>query len=337
MSPVMKRLAVVGLMALTLGACDFGLLMTPDPADPGDTVTVTNSPDGPTCNVPEVPKAAPAATGGVPVGVFALSSFVLDEPPDVTVVQTDDDGFFSADITAPDHPGQHLVLAQCDFTDQAPVDVIKRVTTAAEPVDEDGVIIDSLTVTQDPLSIALSDDSVEEGDEVVATFNQCKDENDFDLFEELPDPEELATDFPDLEVFLDGEHVTTIAGSERYPTGTVDVPVTLDEVGEHEITGVCTYQTFAFDFEKFVELINGGEIGSLSADAGAAAIDPSEYPVHLGDDPTTEEDETVATWDDATTEAAATVTVTAAEVEDTSAPAPAAPAEPAPVQPTFTG
>ena len=34
MSPVVKRIAVLGLMALTLGACDFGLLMTPDPADP---------------------------------------------------------------------------------------------------------------------------------------------------------------------------------------------------------------------------------------------------------------------------------------------------------------
>jgi hypothetical protein len=318
--------------------------MTPDPADPGDTVTVTNAPDGPICNVPpEGPQAAPAAEGGVPVGVFVLSSFLLEEEPNVTIVQSDDDGFFSADITAPERPGQHLVFAICGFTDEAPIDVVEEAVAAAEPVDEDGVILDTLVVTQEPLSIGLSDDSVEEGDAVIATFNRCQDENDFDQFDELdtvsaadPTPEELATDFPDLEVFLDGEHVTTVEGTERYPTGTVDVPVTLDEVGEHEISGVCTYQTFDFDFEQFLELIDGGEIGGLSSGASAAAIDPSQYPFSIGDDPETEPVETIATWDDATTEAADTVTVTAAAVEGTDAPAPPA-AEPAPVQPTFAG
>jgi hypothetical protein len=314
--------------------------MTPDPADPGDTVTVTNAPDGPTCTEPEVEPRSAQAAAAVPVGVFVISSFVIEEEPDVTVVQSDDEGFFSAEVTAPDRPGQHLVFAICDFSEETPEEVIEEAAAAAEPVDEDGVILDTLSVTQAPLTIALSDDSVEEGDEVIATFNRCQDENDFDQFEELglgtaadPTPEDLATDFPDLEVFLDDELVATIAGTERYPTGTVDVPLTLDEVGEHEVRGVCTYQTFDIDFEKLIALIEEGE-GGGGFDAGAAAVDPSQYPFSIGDDPETEQvDEDFATWDDAITEAAAPVTVTAAEVEDTEAPAPVA----VPVQPTFTG
>ena len=335
MSPVMKRIAILGLMALTLGACDFGLLMAPDPADPGDTVTVTNSPDGPTCiDEPAVPGSAQAAAG-MPVGIIVVTSLADLEggpPDDITVVDSDDEGFFTAEITAPDIPGQHLVVAICGFSDVPPGGVLEDAAAAAEPVDEDGVIIDTLVVGQQPLTIALSDESVVPGDEVIATFNRCKDENDFDQFEEIdagsaadPTPEELATDFPDLDVFLDDELVTTIAGTERYPTGTVDVPLTLDEVGEHEVRGVCTYQTFDFDFEAFIEMIEGGGETPLLGGANAAAI---TYPFPAEGD----EEAEIVQWNEATTEAAATVTV--ATVDDTVVPAPA---EPAPVQPTFTG
>ena len=178
---------------------------------------MTNSPDGPTCiDEPAVPSSAQAAAG-MPVGIIVVTSFADLEggpPDDITVVDSDDEGFFTAEITAPDIPGQHLVFAICGFSDVPPGEVLQDAAAAAEPVDEDGVIIDTLVVTQPPLSIALSDDSVEPGDEVIATFNRCQDENDFDQFGELggvaaadPTPEELANDFPDLEVFLDDELV----------------------------------------------------------------------------------------------------------------------------------
>ena len=325
MTPVTKLLGVAGIAALALGACDFGLVLTPDPADPGDTVTVTNAPDGPTCDVPEPGPASAGTAAGVPVGVFLISDFALEEEPEVTVVQTDDDGFFTAEVTAPDIPGEHLVFAVCDWL-EGPQETLQ----AADVVDEDGVIIDELRVAQTPLAIALSDHKVEEGDEVVATFNRCQDENDFDQFAEPegvglaadPTPEELANDFPDLQVFLDGTLVETIEGTERYPTGTVEVPLTLEEVGDHEIKGVCTYQTFDLDFESIIELIGEGpELPPLEG-VSTAAVD---YPF----DP----EGGLFVWDEATTEAADTVTVTEAAVADTGAE----PAEPAPVQPTFTG
>jgi hypothetical protein len=330
MSPLVKRIGGLAALVLALGACDYGLVLDPDPADPGDTVTVTNAPDGPTCVVPDVEPRAAGAAAGVPVGIAVVTDFEeLIGAPDVTVVMSDDDGFFSAEVEAPDRPGQHLVFAICDYSEGE-----LEAVAAAEPVDEDGVIVDSFRVTQDPLSIALSDDQVEEGDEVVATFNRCQAENDFSLFEleegpiepeagaaADPTPEELATDFPDLAVFLDGELIDTIEGTERHPTGTVDVPVTLDEVGEHEIKGVCTYQTFDLDLETIVEFFNAGGEGPEGGveGAGAAAID---YP--FSPEPG------FFTWDEATTEAADTVTVVSGDVGGTGA-------EPVPAAPTYTG
>jgi hypothetical protein len=340
MSPVMKRLAVLGLMALTLGACDYGLLLTPDPADPGDTITVTNGPDGPTCFEPLVdPKSAHAAIEqSVPVGIFVMTS-ILDiigpEPHPAEIVETDDEGFFTAEIPAPDIPGQHIVFAVCDFSDEVPIDeVLQDAGAAAEPVDDDGVIVDELIVTQQPLSIALSDTQVEKGDGVVATFNRCKDENDYAFGElnvgsaAIPTDEELATDFPDLVVTLDGQPVATIAGTERYRTGTVDVPVTLTEVGEHQIKGVCTYQTFRFGLEELVELFNdsGEPLPLLQGVSAAAEDDIYPYPEEGS------EEAIFGQWDEATTEAAGTVTVLA--VDDAAVPAPA---EPAQVQPSFAG
>jgi hypothetical protein len=340
MSPVMKRIAVLGLMALTLGACDYGLLLTPDPADPRDTITVTNAPDGPTCFEPLVdPKSAQSAIEqSVPVGIFVMTSIldIVGPTPDVTVVQTDDEGFFTAAVPAPDIPGQHIVVAVCDYTDGPIEEVLQDAAAAAEPVDDDGVIVDELIVTQEPLSIALSDTSVEEGDEVIATFNTCKDENDFDFgaldtvsAAAIPTPEELANDFPDLVVTLDGQPVATIAGTERYPTSTVDVPVTLTEVGDHEIKGVCTFQTFRFGLEDLVELFNeSGEELPLLQGVSAAAEDDIAYPFPEEGS----EEALFGQWDEATTEAAGTVTVLA--VDDAAVPAPA---EPAQVQPSFAG
>jgi hypothetical protein len=337
MSPVMKRIAVLGLMALTLGACDYGLL-TPDPADPGDTITVTNAPDGPTCFEPLVdPSSAHAAIDqSVPVGIFVLTSvadLIESGPDDITVVQSDDEGFFTAEVAAPGIPGQHIVFAICDYSDELPVDEVLEDAAVAEVVDETGVVVDDLIVTQQPLSIGLSDTSVEQGDEVIATFNRCKDENDFDLGEldvasaaETPTPAELAVDFPDLEVFLDDgtEPIAIVEGTERYPTGTVDVPITLTEVGDHEIKGVCAYQTFRFDLATLVEFFNevGGELPPLEGVSAAAGGDIA-YP--FPEDGS--EGAQYGQWDEAITDAAGTVTVLA--VDDS--------AVPAPLQPTFTG
>ena len=98
---------------------------------------------------------------------------------------------------------------------------------------------------------------------MTATFNRCQDENDFGILEELGSPVAVDTDdptldFPDLEVYLDGELVETIAGDERYPTGTVDVKMALNELGEHEIEGVCTFQTFDLDLEWLLDEMGEG-------------------------------------------------------------------------------
>ena len=325
MSPVMKRIGGLAVLVLAVGACDYGLNLSPDPAASGDEVTVTNAPDGPVCEVPPVEPSAAGAAAGVPVDVFVLTDLEVTEEPVPTSVVTDDEGFFTATVDAPVIPGQHLVVAVCGGI-AGPMDA-QALAAAAEPVDEDGTIVDLLQVGQAPLTISLSDDAVEEGDEVVATFNRCQDENDFNLFTGLaptaePTPEELAADHPDLEVFLDGELVDTIEGTERYPTGTVDVPLTLDEVGEHEISGICTYQTFDLDVEAIIEEIGGGELPIEVLDgASAAAID---YPF----DPA----QGLFVWDEATTQAAGTVVVSAADVGGAgSAP------DPVPATPTYTG
>jgi len=218
----------------------------------------------------------------------------------------------------------------------------RRAAARAKPTDEDGTIIDTLRVTQEPLSIAVSDDEVEVGDEVTATFNRCQDENDFGLFDPDPAPvaereplDEAATDFPDLQVLLDGELVSTIAGDERYPTGTVDVPMELTEVGDHEIIGVCTFQTVAVDLEVLAKLLSGVREGGLISErmsVGAAAVD---YPIVEGP----------FTIDEATTKAAALVSVVAPAVGSSGAqpvpdqpvPVQPVPAQPVLAQPSYTG
>ena len=57
----------------------------------------------------------------------------------------------------------------------------------------------------------------------------------------------------------------TIAGDERYPTGTVDVNMVLDELGEHEIEGVCTFQTFDLDLEWLLEEMGDGDPAGRAA------------------------------------------------------------------------
>ncbi len=303
----------MALGALALGACNYGLGISPEPADPGDTVTVTNSPVGPFCVVPDGDES-------IPVDVVVISG-TEDGPEDLQIVSVDSDeeGYFTAEVTAPDRPGEHLVIAQCGGVDGG-----LEPLAAQFPVDEDGAIVDTLRVTQDPLTIALSKTTAKIGDEVTATFNRCQAENDFGFGEEggVPahedgdvTPEELGTDYPDLVVYLDDEPVATIEGDERYPTGTVDVPVELTSAGTHEIKGICTYQTFDADWESIIEEFNEG-IPEFPDELGGVGTAHLDYPIVMFD---------YFTFDEATTEAAATVTVGAAA------------AAPAVVAPDFTG
>lgn len=339
MSPMFKRAGLLALAAMALGACDFGLLVDPDPAAPGAQITISNA-EGPVCDLPQ-------GDGGpepVDVQVVMFSSFAdLSEGPDaegITVVDTvtDDQGVFSVTVAAPTLPGEHWVVAQCGAGGQAP-----QAAAAQElpTVDEDGVIFDLVSVSQAPLSVSLDKSEVAPGSVVTATFNRCQDENDFDVAEAQgeavaaePDLEALAADYPDLVVYLDGVPVQTILGEERNPTGTVSVPVTLATAGTHEIKGVCTYQTFRWDRELLAEELGGGPV--ITAAAAESEVVPAaiEYPVTSEGMP--------FTFDEATTQAVATVSVVApqapagpAVAADTATPAPAA--APAVVQPRYTG
>jgi hypothetical protein len=322
-STTRKRAALLGLAALALGACDLGLTITPDPVGPGASVTVSNKVDGPHCIVEE-------ESDGTPVDVVGITNFVeLIESGELDVVAsttTDEDGLFEVTVEAPDIPGEHLVLAVCNGIPD--VDQLQAVAVD-DPVDEDGVIVDTLRVTQPPLSVGVDEDEVHPGDEVVATFSRCQDENDLGFFDELEpvavDTDDPALDFPDLDVYVDGELVETIAGEERYPTEAVQVPITLDELGDHEISGICTYQTFDIDLEWiFEQMPEEGPFPQalLPGSLGTAAID---YPLVEGP----------FTLDEATTEAAVTVAVVAEAVAPADVPA-AAPS-PAVAAPTYAG
>ena len=313
MSPLFKRVGLLAAAAALLGACDFDPTLAPELAAPGSTFTVTNA-DGISCFLPEIdpPKREGAAAAAAPIPVDIL--VVTDEEDladtvgavDATTT-TDEDGFFTAQLTAPTRPGEHFVIAVCGGVESLEGTSLQAAADA-DGIDSDGVLIDVLRVSQTPLTIALDDNTVKPGDTVTATFNRCQAENDFGEFSEggvssaaEPDFEELATDYPDLAVFLDGVLVDTIEGTERYPTGTVDVPVKIDAIGTHEIKGICTYQTFRFDLDYIAEMLADDDddviIPPLEG-VGAAAID---YPVVV--DP--------ITLDEATTTAAAPVVVAA--------------------------
>ena len=322
-SPLLKRVGLLAVAAAALGACDLGLVLDPDPAHAGDTVTVSNS-DGPHCIVEE-------GEDGVAVDIILVTDLVsLMGPGDLDIVasvMTGEDGLFEATVEAPDRPGQHLLFAVCGGV---PDEVIEEGLGAADvedPVDEDGTIVDSLRVSQAPLTVTVDDDEVNPGDEVTATFNRCQDENDFGFLEELGSPVAVDTDdptldFPDLEVYLDGELVETIAGDERYPTGTVDVKMALNELGEHEIEGVCTFQTFDLDLEWLLDEMGEGIPQVVpQGTVGIAAID---YPLVEGP----------ITLDETTTTVVTSVSVVAVAVAPTdtgTAPTPVA------ADPAYTG
>ena len=317
-SPLLKRIGLFATGALALTACDFGLVIDPEPADPGDLVTVSNG-DGPHCIVEE-------GEDGILVDIVLITDAVAFEESGefdlVASTMTNAAGLFTTTIEAPERPGQHLLVAVCGGVPEVMEEL--RVAAVEDPVDEDGIIVDTVRVTQPPLSVVVDDDEVNPGDEVTATFSRCQDENDFGLLDVLAeevDPTAVDTDdpeldFPDLDVYLDGELVETIAGDERYPAGTLDVPLALTELGAHEITGVCTYQTFDVDLEWIFEEMAGDELPLEvlpQGTVGAAAID---YPIVEGP----------LTLDEATTEASVTVVVVAAAVGATgAAPVAAAP------------
>ena len=359
MTPLMKRAGLLALAALALSACEYGLGLSPDPTAKGQTVTVTNE-GGHLCMVDEeVPGESDVVVFVVTSLVDAASSFAALMGGDETaldelgVVETtsDDGGVFAAQVTAPSIPGQHLVVAVCNASTDIEIPELEelRVGTAAlrDDVDpeslamflqalilSDDVIVDLLDVAQGPLTVSLDKTEVEAGKQVVATFDRCQDHNDFDLpsimagegmgpteaGSEEPTPEEISTDHPDLDVFVDDVLVTTIAGTERYPTGTVDVPLTLTEVGEHEITGVCRFQTFEMLLED------------LSVEVGLSSVQPQalEYPF-----PADGEGPVPFQWNEDVLTAAATVDVVAASVGAGAVNPPAA--APVVVAPRYTG
>jgi hypothetical protein len=330
-----RRLAMLALGALTLAGCDYGLGISPDPAAPGATITVTNADEGPACLVvdeePELEaESVEAADTPLPVDIYLITDLTElmggVEPTPVASVMADEEGVFEATFPAPARPGQHLVVALCQPEGEGPI--IIGPADHLEPIDGDGAIFDDVRVTQPPLGLTLSDDEVEVGDEVVATFTRCQAENDLGFLEgqaegEDPDPEvvELATDHPDLDVFVDGELVDTVEGDERYPSGTVDVVLPFDEVGEHEVLGVCTHQTFDLDLELLVELMEGGGDGGEEIILDGVSTAAVEYPIEEGP----------LVIDEATLEAAGTVTVLAEAVAPTAQPNPVV------AQPTYAG
>jgi hypothetical protein len=361
----MKRAGLLALTAMALSACQYGLDLSVDPAAKGQTVTVSN-PDGTPCVDYETEEP-----GEVDVVVMVITSLVdvsnamaqaMDTgdashlEPFVDEGTTDEEGYFSVDVTAPSTPGQHLVLVACDASLEMIEEDVEELRIEASSLRDDvdpealylvlsmlfgseNTIFDILDVTQDPLTIAVDKDEIEAGEQVVATFNRCQAHNDFDLPSIMaaemalaeagdePDPEELASDYPDLDVFVDGVLVTTIEGTERYPTGTVDVPLTLTEVGEHEISGVCRYQTFEL-LEEYFEMVPQ----TYGAELQAQAV---EYPYPPADE------EAPVVWNEAATNpASAVVDVVAADTGAGTVTPPAAnPPAAAPVvaAPRYTG
>ncbi len=356
-----KRAGLLALVALALSACQYGLDFSADPAAPGQTVTVSN-PDGTPCldYETEEPGEVGVVVMLITSLVDASNAFAdaMDtgdaSPIEEFAVEgtTDEEGYFSVEVAAPTIPGQHLVLVACDASFEMieadlgdvriessslrdDVDPIALQTLLLGLLGSENTIFDLLDVTQGPLTVSLDKDEVEAGKQVVATFNRCQDHNDLDLPSIMalemapaaegdePDLEALASDYPDLDVFVDGVLVTTIEGTERYPTGTVDVPLTLSEVGEREITGVCRYQTFEL-LEEYFEVI-GSQIQGAGLQPQAV-----EYPYPPA------EDEAPVVWDEGEPlTATALVNVVAAEVgADTATPPAAAPVV---VAPRYTG
>lgn len=326
---LLRRLALLGAGALALGACDYGLSLSPDPVAPGGMVTVTNADEGPACLVEDEEGtdevvAVGAADTPLPVDVFVITEEPTAEPDPVASVMADEEGVFEATFPAPTRPGQHVVAASCfpGLGEEDPV--IIRSADHLEPIDSDGIIVDMLRVAQPPLTLSLSDDEVEVGDEVVATFSLCQAENDFGFLEEILGEggdelaEELAADYPTLAVFVDGVLVDTIETTERYPTGTVDVVLAGLAEGAHEVLGVCTYQTFDFDLETIIEEEGGPILVPIEPlSVGATAVD---YPI----------EEFPFTFDEDTVEAQGTVNVVAAAIAPTTA-------QPVVAQPTYAG
>ena len=360
MTPLMKRAGLLALAAMALSACEYGLGLSPDPATKGQTVTVTNE-DGHLCMVDDAPGESDVVVFVVTSLVDAANSFAAfmggDEAAmdELGLVETtsDTEGVFSAEVTAPGIPGQHLVVAVCNASTDVEIPEIDELRFGAaalrddlDPealsaflgalITSDDVIVDLLDVAQAPLTVSLDKTEVEAGKQVVATFNRCQDHNDFDLpsimaaegagaaeaAEAEPTPEEISSDHPDLDVFVDDVLVTTIAGTERYPTGTVDVPLTLTEVGEHEITGVCRFQTFELMLEDLPPL----RVGLDSVQPQAL-----EYPFP----PESEEGPLPFQWNEDVLTAAATVDVVAASVGAGTANPPAA--APVVAAPRYTG
>ena len=91
-SSLLQRVGLLAVGAAALGACDLAPLVSPDPASPGATVTVSNL-DGPHCVVEE-------GDDGMPVEVVLITSIVeLIESGEFDVVasvMTDEDAFAEA-------------------------------------------------------------------------------------------------------------------------------------------------------------------------------------------------------------------------------------------------
>src|SRR5690606_7264911 len=110
MNLLYKRAGMLGVAALTLGACEFGLGI--DHSDDaigvpaGTLITITNADEIP-CEIPEGEETSPAS-------VVVLSE-ATDDEEDVTpiVVETDSEGVFTTTVTAPSRPGHHMVIAIC--------------------------------------------------------------------------------------------------------------------------------------------------------------------------------------------------------------------------------
>src|SRR5690606_38576930 len=117
MTSLMKRAGLLVLTAVALSACQYGLDFSADPAAKGQTVTVSN-PDGTPCLPHE--SSEPAE---IDVIVMVITSLVdvsnamadaMDSgdasslEPFVVEATTDEEGYFSVDVTAPGIPGQHL-------------------------------------------------------------------------------------------------------------------------------------------------------------------------------------------------------------------------------------
>lgn len=378
-TPKIRRGGLLAVAALLLGACQWGLTITPETARKGQTVSVSN--EGyevcwayddeeelwapgetdvvviPFSSLVDFSSALLAAFEGG--GSAALSEFALVE------ARTDEAGVFTAEVPVPSIPGDHLVMAICNATiadldeppEELPEDLVLQLQAAPGDVDPEAMILllgllasddvssELVTVGQDPFVVGVDKVQVTEGDPVVASFTWCQAENDFDLpslllaqsspgevddeevaqeiAEMVADLEEVASDFPSIDVYVDGELVQTIEADERYPTGVAELALTLTGVGDHEIEGRCRYQSFELDREGLAEMF-----GDLSPQA-------VEYPYtpEVGDEAGTV---LPFTWDEVevASAAAARVEVLAAAGAGTVTP-PAA--QPVVAAPSYTG